>query len=216
VLVGVNAAGTLLQTQSLPAYWMLPGQCKCDKPGCPSQGCYPMPSDPSCSAAVNTQRVSNYNITKRIQLAYRGVPNAFLYSASVAIPAAWSHVQVEGPTGYMTQEFSTFYTLSLQSGALTRRPSAPCDPTRACGYSYPDPPIFTTASGSHAMGVFSTHTPSSYVQFNFNLQNDANNTTKWTLPYEFQNVAAGAVLDFETVICVGSLTDVVNCINQLK
>lgn len=57
VLLGVNANGSVMQTTNMPAFWMLPGQCKCDKPGCPRQGCYPMPSDPSCSAAVNTQKV---------------------------------------------------------------------------------------------------------------------------------------------------------------
>ncbi len=133
------------------------------------------------------------------------------HPATVFVPAPWAHVQVEGPTGYMTQEFATFYTIDLSSGKLTSRPSIPCSPTTACAYSYPDPPIFATSSGSHAMGAFSKRIPAAYVQFRFNLYNDANNTTKWTMPYSYTNVAAGTLLDFDTYICVGSLDEVPAC-----
>ena len=81
----------------------------------------------------------------------------------------------------------------MTNGSLTRRPSDPCDPTHACAYSYPDPSIFATVTGTHAMGVISRNQPAGYVQMAFNLHNDANNCTKWTMPYEFENVAAGNV-----------------------
>lgn len=175
-----------------------------------------MPVDPSCSAAVNTEVTSTYTLTKRVQAGLAGFPQAVRMQATVLVPQAWAVVQTEGPTGYMTQEFATFYTVSLATGALTRRPSTACDPTKACAWAYADPPVFATASGSHAMGAFSKHAPEGqYVQFNFNLGNDANNTTKWTMPFVSRNVAAGTTLAFDAYLCVGTLTDVARCMVAL-
>ena len=171
-----------------------------------------MPSDPSCSAAVNTVKTSNYKMTKNVTLGLPGFPQAIRYQAGVLIPQAWSRVQVEGPTGYMTEEFDIFYTINLTTGVVTLRPSSPCSPTTACGRAYDDPPIFVTAGGTHAMGAFSKRPPEGkYVQFNFDLHNDANNTTKWTMPFVNNNVPANTWLSYEAFLCVGTLDDVAKC-----
>lgn len=175
-----------------------------------------MPSDPTCSHAVNTERVSTYTMTKTVQTGLPGQPLAVHYLGEVYVPENVARIQTEGPTAYMTEEFATFYTVSLTNGSLTARPSGACDPAHACAQGYADPPIFATATGSHAMGVFSKrHPEGQYVLFNFALGNDANNTTKWTLPFVDTNVAAGTTLKYEVFICVGPLASVVKCMLQL-
>ncbi len=208
----MTAASPTLTTSNEPAFWMLPLQCKCDRPGCPQAGCYPMPSDPSCSIAINTVKTSNYTMQKTVTLGLPGYPQTIHFQARVLVTEPWAHVQVEGPTGYMTQEFDHFYTISLGNGTVTARPSTPCEASKACAFAYDDPPIFATQTGSHAMGAFSKRRPEGrYVQFNFDLGNDANNTTKWTMPFVNTSVPANTWLAYEAFICVGTLADVAKC-----
>ena len=87
--------------------------------------------------------------------------------------------QVEGPTGYMLAEYTAFYTIDVNTGALT-----PTDNTHPA--ELPVPLVFSTPDRSAAMGAMASPATDKsfsvrYAKYNFaEMQPFDNGTTKWS------------------------------------
>jgi len=195
-LEGVNTAGNVYRTTTLPAFWLVPGQ-----------------RDPNGCIAVNTSPLSNYKTSKAITLGYLGVPNAIQFLISVDVPEHQSYLQIEAPTGYMPGDtyFNTFWTINLQNGTLTQVNAGPAETL--------DPVIISTPDRQYAMGAYIAIAPSvyaHYARFNFPNPNTAWATSKWSNVWRgTMNFTPGQVLSFESIICVGNLGTVQSCMTTM-
>ena len=154
-LLGVNTAGNIYRTTSLPAFWLAPGQR--DVSGC---------------VAKNPTIVSNFQSSKQLTIGAWGVPNgnkpltfphtfpplpiaqlcffletaAIQYLLSTTVGSSQSYLQWEAPTGYMPENFNQFWTLNLTTGALLLINAGPGET--------PEPVIIATPDQNYAMGAF--------------------------------------------------------------
>jgi len=195
-LLGVNTAGNVYRTTSLPAFWLAPGQI-----------------DPDGCRAVNIQYVSNYETSKAITIGYLGMWNAIQYLISIRVPEHQSYLQVEAPTGYMPQHtFSSFWTISLATGRLTAVSGGPAETT--------DPVIIGSPNGAYAMGAYiascNNEQYAHYARFDFPSPDGAWATSKWSNVWRgYEGIEPGTVVAFESILCVGSLADVQSCMVQM-
>jgi len=197
-LLGINVAGNILRTTSLPAFWLAPGQAE------------PNP-DSTCHYAFNPTLVSNWTMSKAVSIGYGGVPNAiqFLFSFTVGINEVY--IQVEAPTGYLQQSFSSFYIINLANGQL--------QPVNYGPGEQGQPLVFATPDGQHSMGAFLLQAPTnyrSYARFFFPWGGQAG-TAKWSAVWRgWQSFKAGQFLgNFLTIVCVGSIQEVQTCMTRV-
>jgi len=190
-LLGLNTAGNVYRTTTLPAFWLLPHQRD------PGNGCI----------AVNLSPLSNYETSKAITIGVYGVANAIQYLISIKIPENQPYLQVEAPTGYMPVDFDTFWNINMSNGQIRSTTQGP-------GEDKDDPVIISTQDQRFAMGAFLVGAPTSYVhyaRFYFPL-GPAAGTSKWSVVWRGLNgVAAGQTISFETIVCLGNLQTVQSC-----
>ncbi len=127
---------TTLQTTTQMAFWLSPGQ--------KSEG----------HPAINTTKLSNHLLTKRVQIGLPDLPHVIGYDVTFTVPLNERHAfaQFESLTGYMPEEFRSFWTFRPQTGELQPISDGPGE--------QPFPIVLSTESGSHAMGVYSPQQPS--------------------------------------------------------
>lgn len=130
------ATNAELQTTTQMAFWLSPGQ--------KSEG----------HPAINTTKLSNHLLTKRVQIGLPELPHVIRYDVTFAVPLNERHTfaQFEALTGYMPEEFRSFWTFRPQSGELQPIDFGPGE--------QPFPIVLSTESGSHAMGIYSPQQPS--------------------------------------------------------
>jgi hypothetical protein len=129
------------------------------------------------------------------------------YVAIFTLPAGetHSHAVFEAVTGYMPPEFSRF----LAYDAATRESKPLADGPG----EQPQPVIFSTESGSHAMGIYSPEPHPGYGRFRF-LQKKV---VKWNCVFRVTNTDGIPPGDFRyrMYIPVGSLEEVVASLRRL-
>lgn len=125
-----------LQTTTQMAFWLAPGQ--------KSEG----------HPALNTTKLSNHLLTKRVQIGLPDLPQVIRYDVTFSVPLDERHkfAQFEALTGYMPEAFRSFWTFRLETGELHSISDGPGE--------QPLPLVFSTENGSHAMGIYSPQQPS--------------------------------------------------------
>eukprot|EP01119_Soliformovum_irregulare_P002479 TRINITY_DN1272_c0_g1_i1.p2 TRINITY_DN1272_c0_g1~~TRINITY_DN1272_c0_g1_i1.p2 ORF type:complete len:318 (-),score=61.82 TRINITY_DN1272_c0_g1_i1:216-1169(-) len=198
VLQGINLNGNILRTLSLPAFWLAPGEQEANP-------------TPNCHAGVNPTLTSNWQLSKAVQIGYGGIGNCigYIFSFIVGIPGE-TFIQVEAPTGYMPQYFSSFYSIDLASGQLTPQSYGPGE--------IPVPLVFATPNGGAAMGAILIAGPTSYrsyARFYFPF-GPASGAAKWSNVWRGNGAfQQGQTLAFTSVVCVGNLPMVVACMRRI-
>ena len=195
-LLHLVAKGNSLQTTTQMGFWLRPGE---------KSGGHP---------SKNTTRLSNHLLTKRVTIGYRNLPNVIQYNVTFGIPVGESHkyAQFEAVTGYMPPVFSRFQTVDLTTGKLSALSDGPGEQSQ--------PIVFSTNSGSHAMGIYSPDQPSAgfknagYGRWRFVAQK----VVKWNCVFRIQNANGVTPGDysFRSFVVVGELADVVKTMVQLK
>lgn len=130
------ATSDSLQTTTQMAFWLAPGE--------KSEG----------HPALNTTKRSNHLLTKRVQIGLPGLPHVLRYDVTFGTPMDERHkfAQFEALTGYMPETFRSFWTFRPETGELHPISDGPGE--------QPFPLVFSTESGSHAMGIYSPQQPS--------------------------------------------------------
>lgn len=130
------ATADSLQTTTQMAFWLAPGQ--------KSEG----------HPAFNTTKLSNHLLTKRVQIGLPELPHVLRYNVTFTVPIDEHHTfaQFEALTGYMPEAFRSFWTFRPTTGELHPIDDGPGE--------QPFPLVFSTDSGSHAMGIYSPQQPS--------------------------------------------------------
>jgi len=191
-LLGINVTGNVYRTTTLPAFWLRPGQR--DASGC---------------TAVNTSPLSNYRTSKSISIGTFGIWNCMQFLISIISPENQSYLQVEAPTAYLPDSFSSFWLIDLTSGQLT--------PTSAGPGETADPVIIGTPTGSYAMGAYLASANVPYVKYArfFFPGPEPYGTSKWSVVWRtWSGVTPGMTLSFASYICLGTLAEVQSCMVQ--
>jgi hypothetical protein len=187
-LLRLKADKNELTTLTQMAFWLRPGEKSLDHP------------------ARNDKVLSDHLLAKRVRIGHKGLPHAIEYDVTFTVPRGEKHTfaQFEAVTGYMPQEFGTFWRYDPVAAKLK-----PLDPGPG---EQKDPVVLATATGSHAMGVYSPDQPSpgfdkaGYGRWHFK----AEKVTKWNCVFrvrEPKGVASGDYT-FHTFVVVGNLADV--------
>ena len=122
-----------LSTRTRMAYWLAPGM--------KSGG----------HLAQNTELLSNHILTKQVRIGRPGLDHVLDYKVKFTVPGDRPHqyVQIEGLTGYMPWSFSEELRFDAKTSTLVPLPRQNGEQS--------DPVVFSTPSGSHAMGVFTPY-----------------------------------------------------------
>lgn len=130
------ATADSLQTTTQMAFWLAPGQ--------KSEG----------HPAINTSKLSNHLLTKRVQIGLPDLPHVIRFDVSFSVPLGERHTfaQFEALTGYMPEAFHSFWTFRPVNGELQPISDGPGE--------QPFPLVLSTENGSHAMGIYSPQQPS--------------------------------------------------------
>ena len=125
-----------LQTTTQMAFWLAPGQ--------KSEG----------HSAINTTKLSNHLLTKRVQIGQPDLPHVIRYDVAFTVPVGERHTfaQFEALTGYMPETFRSFWTFRPTTGELQPIDDGPGEQRF--------PIVLSTENGSHAMGIYSPDQPS--------------------------------------------------------
>jgi len=191
-LLFISAKEDVLETKSLMAFWLKPGE--------KSLG----------NEAKNTAILSNHSLHKKVALGYKGNGHIIQYDVTFNIPADEKHTfaQFESLTGYMPPAFNRFYKYDIATHALTPISEGPGEQS--------SPLILATDNGSHAMGIYAPQQPSKeyetvgYGRWSFKPER----VNKWNAVFRYgkknadgEPVKSGDYA-FRHFVLVGSLDDV--------
>lgn len=154
---------------------------------------------------VNGQKLSNHLLNKTVGVG-SPMPNVLNYQVTFSIPSNETHGfgQFEVLTGYMPTVFTNFY--KLENGIAVPLSDGPGEQNK--------PVIMATSSGSHAMGIYSTHAPQAqypdagYGRWRFG------DTVKWNTVHRINNPRGNYT--FQVYVAVGTLADVTASIKTLS
>jgi hypothetical protein len=164
-LLELAATGKHLHTHTQMAFWLAPGER--------SEG----------QLARNTNKLSDYLLTKEVNIGFRHWPQALDYRVTFSVLAGTHHVsaQFEALTGYMPEEFSRFLEFNPASGKLQPLSDGPGEINH--------PVVLATPDGKFAMGIFAPPQSSpemsgpSFGRWKF----DWAHVVKWNCVYRVQN-----------------------------
>lgn len=188
-----KAAPNRLTTTTRLAYWLAPGETGfCN----------------GVTTAVNDDLVSDQVLEKTIQIGYEGLENVILFDAVITNPTDHNSMQAEIPTGYLTDEFNTFWRFNPQTGELTTPESDPLVAPWSFNSFGRLPPILSTPDGSYAMGAYYGGPKPVYYEINsFDAPPIANTTNKWNAVIREQPYPAGTY-HYRSFAIVGTLEQV--------
>lgn len=164
-LLELRAKDNGLFTKSQMAFWLAPGE--------KSQG----------HPALNTTKLSDHLLTKEVRIGFKEWKNVLDYRVTFTVPKKEHHTyaQFEALTGYMPPDFTRFETFDPKTGKLEPLDDGPGEQSL--------PIVFSTESGSHAMGIFSPDQPSrgfegaGYGRFRFK----AEKVVKWNCVFRIRD-----------------------------
>lgn len=204
-LLSVCSSGpNQLTTNALPAYWLSPGQDE-GRDGYCSGG---------ASGALNATVRAEDELTKSIQIGYRGIDNVIAFDATITLKQDFDVNQLEIPTAYLTYEFTKFWRFDPSIGELTEAPGEPVVEPWSFQDSGTLPPILATPDGKYAMGAYTAEAISTYQLLYFDVPNQHERTTKWNMVMREQPAPAGDYRYLSFAI-VGTLIEVQSAMRQL-
>ena len=142
-----------------------------------------------------------------MRIGVEGLPHAIRYDVEFEVPSGERHTlaQFEALTGYMPPEFSEFWALERSSGKLLPLDDGPGEQEL--------PVLFSTPSGSHAMGVYSPDVSPGYGRFRFPVEK----VNKWNCVFRVRNpkgIRAGKY-SYRMYVAAGTRDDVKMTLNSL-
>jgi hypothetical protein len=142
-LLSLRTAGNILESKTQMAFWLAPGEKSAGHP------------------ARNTTVLSNHLLAKRVTIGALGLPHVIAYDVVFSVPMGERHQQAvfEALTGYMPPEFAQFWKFNVTTAQLEPLSDGPGEQL--------EPVVFATASGSHAMGIWSPEPQARYGRFRF-------------------------------------------------
>jgi hypothetical protein len=189
ILLSLRAEGAVLETRTKMAFWLKPGE----KSG--------------SHAAKNTTVVSDHLLAKKVTIGFRDLPQVVEHLATFTLPPGEKHTAAtfEALTGYMPPDFSRFLVYDPALRAVRELSDGPGE--------QPLPVIFSTPSGSHAMGIFSPEPSPGYGRFRF----AAEKVVKWNCVFRVKRTGGIAPGDFayRSYVAVGTLEDVTAALRRL-
>ncbi|HXX92883.1 MAG TPA: hypothetical protein VEN81_04570 [Planctomycetota bacterium] len=188
-LLALKAEGNILETRTQMAFWLAPGEKSEGRP------------------ALNSTGLSKVILSKRVVIGIPEMSRVIEYTATFTLPKDESHpfAQFEALTGYMPAEFTKF--LGFDPGTRSTRPLSDGPGEQEL------PVIFSTESGSHAVGIFSPDPLPGYGRWRFR----AEKVVKWNCVFRErkpEGVAAGDHT-FHCFVAVGTLADVTESLQKL-
>ncbi len=189
-LLSFSTDSTLIKSSAQMAFWTGVGQ------GYPA-GC----GITNIDVAQNTTNLSSDILTKRVTIGFSGISNAIAYQVTFHVAEHHSSAIFESLTGYLTQDFSAFWTFDPATGSLAQLSYGPGEQDK--------PIIFSTPAKNFAMGIYSPGLPEEsfpglgYGRYSYLTQF----TTKWSAFYHMGDTPAGDYT-FQLYVVIGSLTQV--------
>ncbi|MFN0019298.1 MAG: hypothetical protein ACKVP0_13625 [Pirellulaceae bacterium] len=187
-LLELRVRDNMLFTKSQMAFWLAPGE--------KSQG----------HPALNDKRLSDHLLTKEVRIGFKEWKSVLDYRVTFTVPKNERHnyAQFEALTGYMPPDFSRFETFDPKTGKLELLDDGPGEEDR--------PIVFSTESGSHAMGIFSSDQPSrgfeqaGYGRFRFR----AEKVVKWNCVFRVNddNGVRSGEYSYRMFVPIGTREDV--------
>ena len=184
-----------IETRTQMAFWLAPGQKSNGAP------------------AKNTELCSRHQLIKRVTIGFQELDHVLQYQTTFKVPAGEGHryAQFEAVTGYMPAEFSVFWKCNPGTGRAERLSDGPGEQAW--------PVILATASGSHAMGVYSPDQPSAgfaqagYGRWRFAKQR----VTKWNCVFRVRRPAGirSGDYQFRNFVVIGDRQTVIDTIRKL-
>jgi hypothetical protein len=185
-----------LETVNQMAFWLAPGE-KSEE-----------------NLAKNETILSNHLLTKRVRIGYKNLPHVIDYQVVFTVPTGERHTQAtfEALTGYMPPEFERFWQFNSEREELDPLSDGPGEIER--------PVVLATASGSHAMGIYSPPraalgmTGPTYGRFRFK----AEKVVKWNCVFRVRDpggIAPGGY-PFRMFVLVGDLETVRDSLQKLQ
>lgn len=178
-LLTLHAEGNTLETSSRMAFWLAPGEKSGENP------------------AYNTTVLSDHGLSKRVRID----GHAIAYDVTFYVPEGerHHHAVFEALTGYMPQEFNTFWAFDEKTSTLTPLGDGPGE--------QPRPVVLATKDGRYAMGVIAPGLEKpGYGRFRF----DAERVVKWNCVFRVtdrRGIKAGDY-HYKMIVAVGTLEDV--------
>ena len=190
-LLSFTTRGNVLTSSTQMAFWT-----RVNQP-------YPLGcgTDTGIKVAQNTSNLSNHILTKQVTVGFSGIPNAIEYLVTYHVPEHHTAATFESLTGYLTKDFSSFWTYEPVAKSLAALSPGPGEQNI--------PIIFSTADSLYAMGIYSPDLPQPYFsglgygRFSFPSQN----TMKWNAVFRRYDTPAGDY-SFRLYVVIGSLSDV--------
>lgn len=129
-LLELRARDNEISTRNRMAFWLRPGELSDGHP------------------AYNRTALSNHELSKRVRIGFRDMPNVLDYQVTFTLPKGEQHTQAvfEALTGYMPADFVRFEVFDPVRQQLLPLSDGPGE--------QPLPIVFSTRNGSHAMGIF--------------------------------------------------------------
>lgn len=194
-LLFLKAQGRELHSAIQMAFWLRPGEKSFGHP------------------AYNDTPLSQHVVTKNVRIGYKKLAHAIEYKVTFTVPRGEQHTfaQFEAVTAYMPPEFERFWAYDASRRELIPLDDGPGEQAR--------PVVFSTASGQHALGVYSPDQPSKgfekagYGRFRFK----AEKVVKWNCVFRLRSEAGLAAGDysFRNFVLVGTLDDVRSAFGEL-
>jgi hypothetical protein len=195
-LLELAARKNHLHTKTQMAFWLAPGECSEGQP------------------ARNTNTLSNCVLIKDVTIGTGHWPQALDYRVTFSFPPIERHrsAQFEALTGYMPEEFNTFYQFDREANKLVSLSLGPGESK--------NPVVLATADGQFAMGIFSPPqsaagmTGPTYGRWFF----DQGHVSKWNCVFRVRDDAGlrGGNYRFRMLVLVGTLGQVQQMLRECE
>jgi len=180
-LLDLSAKGIEMNTKSLMAFWLAPGE----------------KSGPNL--AKNKAILSNHLLEKKVKVGYRGRPHIISYDVVFTLPndESHGHAVFESLTGYMPPEFSQFLVFDPVAREVKPLSDGPGEQSQ--------PVILAIPNGSHAMGIFSPEKQAKgYGRWRFVPEK----VVKWNCVFRVNNPDPGGKFAYRHFVLIGTLDQV--------
>ena len=202
ILKNAVATNHILITQTQLAYWLSSGQTGFCENG--------------ATTAINTSPISQYILTKNVEIGYQNLTNVIRFLATIQVPEYARNFQIEAPTGYLTHEFNTYWTYNPQTDTITEVFKDPQNTVLPWSFAHIQslPVIMSTADKQYAMGAYTSES-SNYGLAEYKNADPAQATNKWNIISVRDPIFNGQTLTFESFITIGTLPQVTQALHSL-
>jgi hypothetical protein len=194
-------------SSSFPAFWFPAGLNP------PPVGC-PQGTINKVSVFTGSQFDYNVSILKETENDFYKLSYKFKFTIAEDY---LNGVQIESPTGYLNADFNNFFTYDPSINQFNSVPLPGLN-----GIQYPLPVMICTSNQVHCMSAvpisypnFGNMTNIRYAAYSYNF-NTVSTTNKWSVVWKtFYRHPIGTLLEFETIVCIGTAQENKNCLNSL-